>query len=157
MKKLMLTGISAIAGVVALSSVAIAEPASSQKHAEAAVTYREAIFQLIRSNMAPLGGMAKGALPMDESVLMTNGMRLEQLANMLGDYMSVDTREFDVHTEAKDAIWENPEDFAKKIEALRSAAVALQATVEAGDDSEYRAAIGKVGASCKSCHDSYKD
>ncbi len=144
-------------GLVMSASVAAdVTEASSEKHAKAATQYRQAVFQLVRSNMGPLGGMAKGALPFDESVMETNAVRLEQLADMMGDYLSVDTRKFDVETGAKDEIWENFSDVETKVMALKTAAKGLQAAVKTGDESAYRAAIGKIGASCKSCHDDYK-
>ena len=145
-------------GALASSAAVAAEvtEASSAKHAKAATQYRQAIFQLVKSNMGPLGGMAKGALPYDESVMKTNAVRLEQLAAMMTDYLSVDTRSFDVETGAKDAIWENFSDVASKADALKTASLGLHAAVETGDESAYRAAIGKIGASCKSCHDDYK-
>lgn len=130
--------------------------AANQKHANAATQYRQAVFQLVRSNMGPLGGMAKGALPFDESVMKTNAVRLEQLADMMADYLAVDTRKFDVDTGAKDEIWADFSAFEKKVAALKTAAQGLQSAVEAGDESAYRGAIGKIGASCKSCHDDYK-
>ena len=46
--------------------------------------------------------------------------------------------------------------FMNKVMALKTAAQGLQAAVKAGDESAYRGAIGKIGASCKSCHDDYK-
>lgn len=147
----------ATAGVVVSTSVtADVTEASSEKHAKAATQYRQAVFQLVRSNMGPLGGMAKGALPFDESVMEINAVRLEQLADMMGDYLSVDTRKFDVETGAKDKIWDNFSDVETKVMALKTAAQGLQAAVKAGDESAYRGAIGKIGASCKSCHDDYK-
>ena len=148
----------ATVGVVVSTSVAAdVTEASSEKHAKAATQYRQAVFQLVRSNMGPLGGMAKGALPFDESVMETNAVRLEQLADMMGDYLSVDTRKFDVETGAKDKIWDNFSDVETKVMALKTAAQGLQAAVKAGDESAYRGAIGKIGASCKSCHDDYKE
>ena len=147
----------ATAGLVVSTSVAAdVTEASSEKHAKAATQYRQAVFQLVRSNMGPLGGMAKGALPFDESVMETKAVRLEQLADMMGDYLSVDTRKFDVETGAKDKIWDNFSDVETKVMALKTAAQGLQAAVKAGDESAYRGAIGKIGASCKSCHDDYK-
>lgn len=147
----------ATVGVVVSTSVAAdVTEASSEKHAKAATQYRQAVFQLVRSNMGPLGGMAKGALPFDESVMETNAVRLEQLADMMGDYLSVDTRKFDVETGAKDKIWNNFSDVETKVMALKTAAQGLQAAVKAGDESAYRGAIGQIGASCKSCHDDYK-
>lgn len=153
--KAIVTG--ATMGLVMSASVAAdVTEASSEKHAKAATQYRQAVFQLVRSNMGPLGGMAKGALPFDESVMETNAVRLEQLADMMGDYLSVDTRKFDVETGAKDEIWENFSDVETKVMALKTAAKGLQSAVKTGDESAYRAAIGKIGASCKSCHDDYK-
>lgn len=150
--------VAATAGAILSGSVLAAEvtEATSEKHAAAATQYRQAVFQLVRSNMGPLGGMAKGALPFDESVMKTNAVRLEQLADMMSDYMAVDTRKFSVETGAKDAIWENFSDVEKKIMALKAASQNLQTVVDSGDESAYRSAIGKIGASCKSCHDDYK-
>ncbi|BFT30777.1 cytochrome c [Alteromonas sp. D210916BOD_24] len=140
----------------AIATASEVSQATSEKHAAAAIEYRQSLFQLLRSNMGPLGGMAKGALPFDESVMQTNAVRLEQLAEMMGDYLAVDTRGFDLETGAKDALWENFSDVKGKIAALKTAAQGLQAAVKAGDESAYRSAIGKIGASCKSCHDDYK-
>ena len=148
-----------LAGTALLATMtgsALAAEAVSEKHAEAAVEYRQSLFQLVKSNMGPLGGMAKGAIPYNEEVMMTNAVRLEQLADMMVDYLSEDTRKFDVDTGAKDAIWENFPNVEEKVSALKTAAANLQSVVEAGDESEYRSAIGNVGASCKSCHDDYK-
>lgn len=146
-----------IATLIALTThVSFAREASSQEQAETAVKYRQSLYQLVRSNMAPLGAMAKGQIPYDTSVMQTNAVRLEQLADMMYDYLSVDTRNFTVDTAAKDAIWVNFGEVEGKIDALRTAAIQLQDAVEAGDESKYRAAIGKVGASCKGCHDSFK-
>ncbi|WP_218313050.1 c-type cytochrome [Alteromonas antoniana] len=148
-----------LAGTALLATMtgsAFAAEAVSEKHAEAAVEYRQSLFQLVKSNMGPLGGMAKGAIPYNEEVMMTNAVRLEQLADMMVDYLSVDTRKFDVDTGAKDAIWENFPNVEEKVSALKTAAANLQSVVEAGNESEYRSAIGNVGASCKSCHDDYK-
>ncbi|MBU2978849.1 cytochrome c [Alteromonas sp. C1M14] len=158
MKQLLKTGLMAaiLSSTVASGAVLAQEAAMNEKHADAAVTYRQSIFQLIRSNMGPLGGMAKGAIPFDQAVLETNGMRLEQLANMMSDYLKVDTRKFDVDTAAKDEIWENWSEFEGKIDALKSASANLYQVAQAGDESQYRAAIGKVGAACKSCHDDFK-
>lgn len=155
-KTLVKLGAVVLAAGVTFTGAAQAAEASSQKHADASVQYRKALFQLIRSNMAPLGGMAKGAIPYDAEVMGTNALRLEQLAAMVGDYMKTDTRKFDVDTDAKDEVWDNFADVEKKAMALGDAAKGLQTVVAAGDESAYRAAIGKIGSTCKSCHDDYK-
>lgn len=139
-----------------ISVGAAAAEAVSRKHAETAIEYRQSLFQLLKSNMAPLGGMAKGALPYDATVMQTNAMRIEQLAEMMTDYLRVDTRKFDVNSGAKDELWENFSDVKSKIEALKTAAISVQSVAESEDEERYRTAIGDVGAACKSCHDDYK-
>nr|WP_245953225.1 cytochrome c [Alteromonas aestuariivivens] len=145
------------ATTVVASTATVAVEASSQKQAEAAVEYRESLFHLLKSNMGPLGAMAKGRLAYDAQVMKTNGMRIEQLADMMSDYLSIDTRKFDVHTEAKDSIWEDFSRFESKIGELKKAASALQVAASSGDESLYRGAISNVGAACKGCHDDYKE
>ncbi len=156
---MMKTGkIIALAGFLAFSSNALAMPkeATSQKQAEASVKHRQALYQLLASNMGPLGAMAKGQIPFDSGTIQTNAVRIEQLADMMSDYLRVDTRKFTVDTAAKDVIWSNFSEVENKIDALRTAAIQLQDVVEAGDESKFRAAIGNVGASCKGCHDNFK-
>lgn len=135
---------------------ATAEEAKSEKHAKAATQYRQSLFQLIRSNMGPLGGMAKGAIPYDTAVMETNGLRLEQLATMMSDYFDVDTRKFNVDTSAKPEIWQDFNTFSGKADDLIKAAQALQLAAQSGNEKAYRRAIGGVGATCKSCHDDFK-
>ena len=57
-------------------------------------------------------------------------------------------------TDAKPAIWENPEDFAERLAAFDTAAANLAAAVAAGE------AVGpaamQLGQSCKGCHDDYR-
>ncbi len=158
MKKLLKTGLIAAIGATCFitTNVVAREAAMNEKHAAAATEYRKALFQLVRSNMAPLGGMAKGAISFDQDVIATNALRLEQLADMMSDYLMVDTRKFDVDTGAKDDIWENWSDFEGKVANLKSAAENLSSVAAAGDESKYRAAIGQVGGACKGCHDDYK-
>lgn len=157
MKPLASKMITSVVLCCSLVSVGVtAADAVSRKHAETAIEYRQSLFQLLKSNMAPLGGMAKGALPYDASVMQTNAMRIEQLAEMMTDYLRVDTRKFDVNTGAKDDLWDNFSDVTGKVDALKTAAIKLQSVAEAGNEDNYRAAIGDVGAACKSCHDDYK-
>lgn len=138
------------------STSALASEASSQKAADTAVKFRQALFQLVRSNMGPLGAMAKGNIEYDASVMQTNAKRIKQLAEMAPDYWRTDTRKFEVDTGAKDSIWENTSDFAQKAEDMRVAAEALEKVAMAKDSDNYRSAIGTLGATCKACHDDYK-
>ena len=139
-----------------LSSTAYAAPAKSEKQAKSAVQFRQALLQLVRSNVGPLGAMAKGKIPMDTAKMETNAMRLEQLSLMMNDYFTVDTRNFKVGTDALPAVWEDEADFSAKIVALTEASRALGIAAKRGDESSYKKRIGAVLKSCKGCHDVYK-
>ena len=130
--------------------------AKSEKQAKSAITFRQSLLQLIRSNMGPLGGMAKGHIPMDTAVIATNSERIEFLASMMHDYFELNTTAYSLETAAKNNIWKNHEDFSQKIDALVSAAADLNALAKANKEDDFRKGIGAVGAACKACHDDYK-
>lgn len=68
-----------------------------------------------------------------------------------------DTRGTEGHTVAKDAVWENWEDFAKRMDALeRDTAAFAEVTARTTDADEIMAAFRNVGRNCKGCHDEYK-
>ena len=129
----------------------------SEKQASNAIEFRQSIFQLVKSNIGPLGAMAKGKAPIDEAVIAKNAMRMEQLSLMISDYFVADTRGSGVKTHALDKVWENTEDFAQKTKDFTLATQALQTIIENKDTANYRKGIGAVGATCKACHDDYKD
>jgi cytochrome c556 len=131
--------------------------ASSEKQASAAIKFRKSLFQLVYSNMGPLGAMAKGNIPMDADVIAKNAQRIEFLGTMMNDYFALDTSAFSVETEAKDIIWKEHADFTDKINGMVTAAADLQELVANNQESDFRKGIGAVGASCKACHDKFKE
>lgn len=153
MKKILVT---LVAATCAFSASSFAAPAKSEKQAAAATQFRQALLQLVRSNVGALGGMAKGAIPMDAEKIKTNSMRIEQLSLMMDDYFAIDTRKFDVETEALPEVWENYSDFQSKIDDMTAAAKALNKAAVEGNEGQFKAKIGAVLKSCKGCHDKYK-
>ena len=151
----LLVAVATASMTISTHSVNAAE-AKSERQAANAVQFRQSLLQLVRSNLGPLGAMAKGQIPYDVNVMSTNAVRLEQLSLMLPDYFETDTRAFSVETESLPKIWDEMDSFLSKANDLTVAAKALQVASKSGDESEYRAAIGKVGSTCKGCHDSYK-
>ena len=57
-------------------------------------------------------------------------------------------------TEALPAIWENPGDFAERVDAFREAAASLNDAVGKGD--ALGPAVRRTGQTCKGCHDEYR-
>ncbi len=140
--------------LLACAGTAIAE--LDQKQAERAVETRQSVLHLMGWNMAPLGAMARGRIEFDAARVETNAARLQALTGMMTDAFAADTRGNAVTTEALDLIWEQPDDFAAKIEAAIDASNRLVDVAATGDEGAMREAIGNLGSSCGSCHDDYR-
>ena len=57
-------------------------------------------------------------------------------------------------TDALPAIWEDPEDFAERLDAFKKAGAGLRAAAESGGN--VMAAAQQLGQACKGCHDNYR-
>ena len=128
----------------------------NESQAERAVETRQSLLHLMGWNMAPLGAMARGRIDFDAARVETNAARLQALTAMMADAFAADTRANEVTTEALDVIWEQPDDFAAKIQDSIDASNRLAAAAATGDQGAMREAIGGMGSSCGSCHDDYR-
>jgi len=68
-----------------------------------------------------------------------------------------DTRGMEGHTESKDKIWDNWDDFAKRLDKLEADTAAFVVATETADNALIIPAFKQVGSNCKSCHDEYKN
>lgn len=154
MKKLITALVAGVSLIVTTSVVA--DTAKSLKHAKRATETRQAVFSLLGNNMFPLGSMAKGKMPFDVKAIEKHALRINQLSLMIADYTRTNTSGFKVETEALNDVWEKPEAFEKRINALVTASANLQKVAKLGNESAIKKAIGGVGKSCGGCHDNFK-
>jgi cytochrome c556 len=120
--------------------------AASEGEAE----YREHVMESIGGHMQATADILRQKVTHEDHV------RLH--VNALADMAGIAHTLFPAGSEGGDAlpgIWENPEDFAAKLDALEEAAAELRTTVNDGGD--IGPAFQKVGQACKSCHDDYRD
>ena len=59
-------------------------------------------------------------------------------------------------TGAKPEIWQKPADFAAKVRDFQAASNALRQAAASGNMAAVKASYGKLGGTCKACHDSYR-
>ncbi|MFC3052204.1 c-type cytochrome [Kordiimonas pumila] len=78
-------------------------------------------------------------------------------ASMTKDAFEKDTRGMEGHTSAKDAVWENWEDFAERADKYTADTAAFAEAAKSGDQEATMAAFKKAASNCKSCHDKYQD
>jgi len=145
------------AGVLMSAQVAVA----GEKEEYVTAT-RQGALKLMGFYMGPLGGMARGLVPIDVDTVARNAGRIGVLAPMLTETFALDTSEAGVTSDAKPEIWAQPEAFQGKIETLIEQAaelgrIAAAPVGEAGvDEGAIKGGIAKLGQACGSCHDDFR-
>ena len=157
----MRTGLVGICGV--LAAAVIGTSAIGDGHADkaiaAAVKARQAQMTLYAFNLGALGAMAKGEAEYDAAVAAGAAANLAALAQ--SDQSRMWPPGSDNETLGKDAtgalpaIWQAGSTAGEKGMALAQAAVAMEAAAGNGLEA-LQGAIGAVGKSCGSCHESYR-
>ena len=131
------------------------EPTPEQMAARAAET-RQSVFKLLLFNLLPIAGMAQGA-PFNAELAEKNALNIAALAPMIPDlFAAMDTRDFDVETEALDVIWEDSAGFAEKAQALLEGANTFAEVAAGGDMAATLGAFRGLGGSCGNCHDDFR-
>ncbi|MDG1752210.1 MAG: cytochrome c [Thalassotalea sp.] len=152
----LITKASVAFALVLSTSIANADVAKSEKHAQKSTELRQSIFSLLGSNMGPLGGMAKGKIDFDVKAIEKHALRINQLSYMIADYTRTDTSTFNVKTDTLNKVWQETDLFAEKIKALNESSANLMKVAKTGDEGAIKKAIGGVGKSCGGCHDDFK-
>lgn len=133
--------------LLGLGLVLAALPASAD---DGAAEYREHVMEAIGGHMQSMADIVRGKVDhQDHFALHANAMA--DLAGIAGTLFPDGSQGGD----ALPAIWQNSDDFAEKIRDFESAAGALKAAVDGGDN--VGRAFQNLGQACKSCHDNYRD
>lgn len=140
----------------AAPAAAPAATASADDAAASAVDLRQGSMKLLAFSNGPVGGMLRGTAPFDAAVVKTAADRVATIGVMLPGVFALDTTSSGVESRSLDTVWTNKADFDAKAQALTTAAQALSAAAETGDQTATLAAAGAVGQACGSCHDDYR-
>lgn len=141
---------------VLFTVTAAAHGAAESTPAERAVGYRQSVFHVIAGNFGPLAGMVKGEIPFDADTFAVRAERVAFLSALPLEGFIPNSRVG--KTEAKAEIWDNMDDFKAKMETFQTEAGKLaQAAKTASAIDALKPQFGKVGQSCKDCHDKYKE
>ncbi|WGW03128.1 c-type cytochrome [Tropicibacter oceani] len=123
----------------------------------AEVKARQGQFRILALNLGVLGGMAKGDIAYDmaaaqaaaDSLVGVSMVHQPTLWPEGSDNMSIDG------TRAQPNMWENLDDVMAKWGALGDAAKEMQTAAATGQEA-IGPALGKLGGTCKACHDAYR-
>jgi len=149
-------------GLVALGSSFLAVTSAQdgptpEELAAQAVENRQSIFRLFRYNLGTISGMARGTVEFDAEIAERNARRIAAMAPMIPElFAAMDTREFDVNTEALPVIWEQFDLFQERAQALIDGANTFADVAAGGDRMATLGAIRAFGANCGNCHETFR-
>jgi cytochrome c556 len=130
--------------------------AKEENSAVDAIEYRQAAFEVLVWNFAPMGAMVKGKIPFDAKTFAERAANVAFLSKMPleGFIPGSDKGE----TEAKPEIWQNWDDFKAKMDNLQKETAKLAEVAKTATKVEEVAEqFGETGKVCKGCHDKYRE
>ncbi len=119
-----------------------------------AVRYRKSAYNVLVWNWMPLANTVRGKTPYVKADFERYANRVAQIAPMLLEGFPAGSGVG--KTEAKPEIWTNWADFQLKMKAFETESAALATLAKGGDFEKIKVQFGKVGNTCKGCHDKYK-
>lgn len=142
--------------LAASSILAVSAPASAQfSKPEDAIKYRQSAMFIMAQNVGRLGAMAQGRMPFDAKVAADAAATAEFMAKLPWAAFG-DGTDKGGNTRAKPEIWAEKAKFNEYAEKLQVETAKLSAAAKTGSLDNIKAAMGGVGGSCKSCHDSFQ-
>jgi cytochrome c556 len=143
-------------GVALIAALAACGHSGATSEGARAAEAREANFKKIAKANKAIGDELKKPSPAI-AILQANAGTIDQLAPQVPHWFPAGSGpESGARTEALPAIWQRPEDFARKAADFAAAARTLQAAAAGGDIANVWAAAPAVGASCKGCHEQFR-
>ncbi len=157
MTKMVLVSTLVLLSIGFVLTTAAQEAPSPEERAETATVNRQAVFKLLGVNIGAIVGMARGQVPFDAAIAERNARRIAMLATMIPERLgAMDTREFDVETEALPLIWDNLDEIASKAQNLVEAANTFADIAAGGNQQETLGGLRSLGGACGSCHDTFR-
>jgi cytochrome c556 len=139
-----------------------AEPASREmvpvdaQTARQLMAERQANYKKIGDAMRLVTRELRAGSP-DLGEVRQGAFTIATLAPMVPSWFPAGTGVETGKTEAREAIWQRPEDFGEKARGFEKAAIAFRAAAQGSDLDKIRAAHAELGKSCKACHDLYRE
>ena len=139
--------------MAALAAALVVGVASMAASTTDAIKDRQQAMEDIAGAMQKLAALGQQEAPFDAGVVSENAGAIAQALKQAADLFPEGSDTGDVETWAKPEVWSNRADFEKKLEAAEAEATALQAV---SVDTALPPALGKLGDTCKACHQSYR-
>lgn len=137
--------------LLAFSGVAAAQFAK----ADDAIKYRKNALFVMQQHYARIGAMVSGKAPFDAKTAADNAAIAETMASLPWAAFGENTDLGD--TKARPEIWKEPAKFKQAAEKMQTEMAKLAAAAKTGNLDSIKAAFRATSASCKACHDDFRD
>jgi cytochrome c556 len=147
----------------ALGALALTLSASAfaQVTAEDMIKYRKAGYSFMAWNMGKIKAQViDGSVPFDQAQVAASANAIAAIANSgMGSLYGPGTDKSvgDQKTRVKPELFQNMPDVGQLAGNFVAAANGLQTAAAEGQQDAIKAAFGKVGETCKACHDKYRE
>lgn len=118
-----------------------------------AIKERQKAMEGVKEGIMTLGSIAKKEQPFDAEVVKASAAKIADNLAHAGELFPEGSEAGEAQTWAKAEIWADKEKFDTMLQSAHQAAVDMQSVTEA---EAFPPALGKLGYSCKSCHDLYR-
>jgi len=134
--------------------VALAAGTASMADSETdAIKDRQQAMKDVGGAMQNLAAIAKKEAPFDSGVVKSNAGTIAEALKKAAALFPEGSDKGDLETWAMPEIWSDLSDFEEKFQTAEAEAIALQSVKV---ESAFLPALGKLGNSCKACHQSYR-
>lgn len=109
---------------------------------------------MVGQHFGNMAAMVKGKVEYNAATFTKNAEAVAMLSQLAPNGFATEGEHN--KSRAKKTIWENKEDFARKVTAFQTASTVLVEASKTGDLGKAKAAFGGVGKTCKGCHTDYR-
>jgi cytochrome c556 len=145
-----------VTSVTAISLAAAATLASAQVKPEDAIAYRQGVYKIIGWNFGPMAAMVRGDRPYDKAAFAKHAENVAAVGPMALEGFGPGTDK-GAPTKAKPEIWTKMDDFRAKMTKMNEETSKLASVAKTGSLDDIKKQFGATGASCKACHDDYRN
>lgn len=143
--------------LLSILALAVAGTASAQMKPEDAIKWRQSGYAFMAWNMSRIKANVEGTYNKDEVMKAANAIQAIANSGMGALYLpGTDKGTGWEKSRAKPEIWTEKEKLGKAAMAFNKEANEMATLANMGDAAAVKAQLGKLGSTCKGCHDDFK-
>ncbi len=122
---------------------------------EDAVKYRQSAFAVMGNHFSRIGAMAQGRVPFDAKVAQENAAIVVTLSKLPWAGFTPETEKLKSRT--KPEAWTEMDKVRAGADKMMKAIADLEAATRTGNLDAVKKSFGDAAATCKACHDAYRE